>query len=87
MNWQYIFYLLITYKYSLKLKEFFVASAIEMLDVTPRGNEVSLYLAQVEPIDPSKAVELHLAQKAEDASAIKAQAHDYHLRHFLRWCE
>jgi len=58
-----------------------------MLDVTPRGNEVSYYLAQLEPIDPSKAVELHLAQKAEDAIARKAQAHDYHLRHFLRWCE
>ena len=58
-----------------------------MLDLTPRGNEVSLYLAKLEPIAPSKAVELHLTQKAEDTSASKAQTHDYHLRHFLRWCE
>lgn len=39
------------------------------------------------PLDPRDAVDLYLAQREEDSSARTAQAHEYRLNHFLRWCD
>jgi site-specific recombinase XerD len=41
---------------------------------------------ELEPIDPSKAVDLYLAQREDDATDRTVQAHRYRLKHFIRWC-
>ena len=41
----------------------------------------------LEPLSPSEAKEMYLDHKSAEASANTAQAHDYRLRHFVRWCE
>lgn len=40
----------------------------------------------LEPIEPEQAVELYLSQKKDDVSDRTAQAHQYRLKHFIRWC-
>jgi integrase len=40
----------------------------------------------LEPIEPDRAVELYLSQKTDDVSDRTVQAHEYRLKHFLRWC-
>jgi len=41
----------------------------------------------LEPLSPSEAKEMYLDHKSAEASANTTQAHDYRLRHFVRWCE
>lgn len=41
----------------------------------------------LEPIAPSEAKEMYLDQKSTEASESTVQAHDYRLRHFVRWCD
>jgi site-specific recombinase XerD len=41
----------------------------------------------MEPIAPSKAKEMYLAQRREDVSEATLQAHHYRLKHLVRWCE
>ena len=42
---------------------------------------------ELTPLYPEKAVDLYLAQREEDSSERTVQAHEYRLKHFLRWCE
>jgi site-specific recombinase XerD len=42
---------------------------------------------ELEPIDPARAVELYLERREDDASDSTLQAHEYRLKHFIRWCE
>jgi site-specific recombinase XerD len=40
----------------------------------------------LEPIEPQTALELYLDDKANELAAASLQAHEYRLRHFVRWC-
>lgn len=40
----------------------------------------------LEPIDPETALELYLADKANDLAEASLQAHKYRLNHFVGWC-
>ncbi|AXR81447.1 tyrosine-type recombinase/integrase [Natrarchaeobaculum sulfurireducens] len=41
----------------------------------------------LEPIEPRTAKKLYLREKATEASESTVKAHDYRLRHFVRWCD
>lgn len=41
----------------------------------------------LEPIEPRTAKKLYLREKATEASDSTVKAHDYRLRHFVRWCD
>lgn len=40
----------------------------------------------LEPIEPTKAVELYLADRETELSRASLQSHKYRLGHFIRWC-
>ena len=42
---------------------------------------------ELEPIGPSEAKKMYLNDKSTEASDSTVQAHDYRLRHFIRWCD
>lgn len=44
-------------------------------------------MAELEPITPTKAKELYLAQREDEVSDETVQAHHYRLKHLIRWCE
>ena len=41
---------------------------------------------KLEPLSPSEGKEMYLREKSSEASKSTVQAHDYRLRHFVRWC-
>lgn len=41
----------------------------------------------LEPIESCTAKKLYLREKATEASENTVKAHDYRLRHFVRWCD
>jgi site-specific recombinase XerD len=42
--------------------------------------------ANLEPIEPAEAKAMYLDQRRQEVSESTIQAHDYRLRHFVRWC-
>lgn len=42
---------------------------------------------ELTPLSPQEAVDLYLAQREEDSSARTVQAHEYRLKHFVRWSD
>ncbi|MBX0287541.1 tyrosine-type recombinase/integrase [Halomicroarcula sp. F28] len=41
----------------------------------------------LQPISPDEAKRMYLEEKSSEASQSTVQAHDYRLRHFVRWCD
>lgn len=41
----------------------------------------------LEPIDPDTALEMYLADKANDLTEASLRAHEHRLSHFIRWCD
>jgi site-specific recombinase XerD len=41
---------------------------------------------ELEPLSPPEAKEMYLNDKSSEVTASTLQAHDYRLRHFVRWC-
>lgn len=44
-------------------------------------------MSELEPIEPSKALELYLEQKGDDAADSTVKSHRYRLQHFIQWCD
>ncbi|WP_152040692.1 hypothetical protein [Salinigranum salinum] len=42
---------------------------------------------ELEPLDPKTAVEMYLQERRTELSDASIQAHNYRLRHFIRWCD
>lgn len=40
----------------------------------------------LEPIEPAEAKEMYLEQRKQEVSEATIQAHNYRLKHFVRWC-
>jgi hypothetical protein len=41
----------------------------------------------LEPLGPAEAKQMYLDQRKNEVSESTLQAHDYRLRHFVRWCD
>lgn len=44
-------------------------------------------MTELEPLTPSRAVEMYLRERQNDVSSHTIEAHEYRLNHFLRWCD
>lgn len=44
-------------------------------------------MPDLEPISPTRAVEMYLRDRQKELAEASLQAHEYRLQHFLRWCD